>query len=212
MGYELHITRADDWASNEGSAIEPSEWLELIDRDTSLRLAGYNGPYFANWDGDPDDPEAWLDLVDGNITTKNPSAALLQKMLEVAERLDAVVQGDEGELYDGTTLRDQTRAGTLWLWGSSSLVSLILSLVALTMLAIAIPLDSFIRQEHPVGAPMPLKLAFLVLGPVAVGVLSWLVSGVLAVAALVLRQRSWWYAAAALAINCATGTYLALAQ
>ena len=53
MGYEVHITRADDWASNEGSAIEPSEWLDLIDRDTSLRLAGYNGPYFAIWDGEP---------------------------------------------------------------------------------------------------------------------------------------------------------------
>jgi len=210
MGYEVHITRADDWASNEDCPIEPSEWLGVIERDESLRLAGYNGPYFALWEGDPDDPEAWLDLVEGNITTKYPTERLIHKMLEIAERLGARVQGDDGELYDGTTPTAQTRIP--WLRRSTSLVSFILSLVALAMLVIVIPLDSLIRQDYPVGTPMPLKWALVLAGPGMVGVLSWLVSNVFAVGALVFRQPSVRYALAALAINCVTGAYLAMAK
>ena len=63
MGYEVHITRADDWASNEDCAIESSEWLGVVEGDKSLRLTGDNGPHFAVWDGDPNEPEAWLPSV-----------------------------------------------------------------------------------------------------------------------------------------------------
>lgn len=210
MGYEVHITRADDWASNEDCAIGPSEWLDLVEQDQSLRLAGYNGPFFALWDGDPDEPESWLDLVDGNITAKNPGEPLLQKMLEIAKRLDARVQGDDGELYDGAT--STTRAPAPSLRDNPSLLSLFLSLVALAMLVIVIPLDSFIRQDYPVGTPIPLGWALLLVGPGIVGVLSWLVSTIFATAALAFRQPALRYAAIALVINCGTGAYLAMAQ
>ena len=212
MGYEVHITRADDWASNEDCAIEPSEWLNVVDGDKSLRLAGYNGPHFAIWDGDPNEPEAWLDLVDGNITTKNPDGPLLKKMLEIAERLGARVQGDDGEVHDGTT---STATATGWLkslWDNPSLLSFILSVVALTMLVVVIPLDSFIRQDYPVGTPIPLKWGLLLVGPGIVGVLSWLVGTIFAAVAILYRQPSLRFAALALGINCVTGTYLALAQ
>lgn len=53
MGYEVHITHTDDWASNEDCAIEPSEWRNVVDGDKSLRRAGYHGPHFAIWDRDP---------------------------------------------------------------------------------------------------------------------------------------------------------------
>ncbi len=132
MGYEVHITRADDWISNEDCKIEPSEWLDLVDHDKSLRLAGCNGPYFVIWNGDPNEPEAWLDLYEGNITTKSPDEPLLEKMLEIANRLGAKVQGDDGEIYDGTALSVQPS-----LWGNTALLSLILSIVALAMLVIA---------------------------------------------------------------------------
>jgi hypothetical protein len=210
MGYEVHITRADDWTSNEDCAIEPSEWLDVIERDESLRLAGYNGPYFALWDGDSDDREAWLDLVDGNITTKSPSEALLQKMLEIADRLDARVQGDDGELYDGTTSIIEARIPSLRC--QTSLLAFALSLVALIMLVIVTPLDSFIRQHYPVGTPMPLKWVLILVGPGMVGVLSWLASTAFAVAAFAFRQSSLRYALAALAVNCATGTYLVMSK
>ncbi len=206
MGYQVYITQADDWASNEGYFIEPSEWINLIERDESLRLAEDNGPYFALWEGDPNEPDAWLDLVDGNITTKNPSESMLRKMLEIADLLDARVQGDDGEVYDGTATTLQTRNPSRW--SRFSFLSFILSLVSLTMLFVVIPLDSFIRKDYPVGAPMPVMWAATLAAPSIIGILSWLTSSVFAISAFLLRQPSLPYAAAALAINVTSGTCL----
>ena len=210
MGYEIHITRAENWASNEDCPITSSEWLDLIERDKSLRLADYNGPHFAIWDDHPDDFEAWLDLNDGNITTKHPDDPLLHKMLEIAEFLGANVQGDDSELYDGTTSTPQRPTPSLW--SNTSLLSLILSLTALTMFAIVFPLDSFIRQDYPVGSPMPLKWALVLVGFGTVGVLSWLVGTVFAAAAFLFRQPSLRYAGIAIAINCVTVSYIAMTR
>ena len=97
MGYNLYITRAEDWVESEGHEITISEWLALIKLDPDLRLAGDgNGPQFTVWDGHPDDDESWLDWNEGNITTKNPDDALIAKMVEIAAKLDARVQGDDG--------------------------------------------------------------------------------------------------------------------
>lgn len=188
MGYELHITRADDWAENGGLEISASEWHQVVDADPDLHLAGYNGPHFTICDAHPEDDEAWLDWIDGNVTAKNPDEHLLQKMVEIAERLGAKVQGDDAELYDDAALSIRAEGPTLW--GNTSLLSLILSLVALTMLVIVIPLDSYVRQHYPVGAPMPLKWGLLLLGPASIGVLSWLVGTVFAVAAFLFREPS----------------------
>jgi hypothetical protein len=48
----------------------------------------------------------WFDFSHGNIVVKNPDAAILRKMCEVAAALGARVQGDEGETYrpDGRIL------------------------------------------------------------------------------------------------------------
>lgn len=210
MGYDVHITRADHWAQNQGREITASEWRNIIDADPDLRLAGYNGPDFAIWDGHPENDESWLDWDDGNITTKNPDDRLLRKMLEIAKRLGANVQGDDGELYDGTT--SSTQAPTPTLWANASLLSLMLSIIALTMLVIMIPLDSFIRQHYPVGTPMPLKWALLLASAGIVGVLSWVVGTVFAAAAFLLRQPSLRYAGIALAINCFAVSYLVMTR
>ena len=210
MGYEVHITRADDWASNEDCAIEPSEWIDVIESDKSLRLFDENGPHFAVWDGDPNESEAWLDWVDGNITTKNPDEPLLRKMLEIAERLNAKVQDDDGELYDGAKLTSQARI--LKLWDNPSLLSLILSLVTVAMMCILFPLDSFIRQDYPVGTPLPLIWGLSLIGFGIVGVLSWFPSTLLAAIAILGRQPTVRYAWLSLGINSITATILAMSQ
>ena len=99
MGYDLHITRADDWGDNVGHQITADEWLQLVAEDPELRLADYNGPYFALWSGRSKYPDPWLDWLAGNIYSKNPDKALVQKMLQIAIRLGARVQGDDGEFY-----------------------------------------------------------------------------------------------------------------
>jgi hypothetical protein len=118
MGYDLHITRAADWAANAGSEISRDEWLALIQSDPDLELAPKNGPYFANWHGASANPEPWLDWYAGNIHTKDPDGALLKKMVQLAERLGGRVQGDEGEFYSGdeslADVRTRIRKRSWW--------------------------------------------------------------------------------------------------
>jgi hypothetical protein len=101
MGYDLHITRAKWHFENEGQWITTDEWLEYIKGDPELKLAGYNGEYFAWWSGKSEYPDPWLDWFDGNIYSKNPDDPIIDKMIAIAKKLNAKVQGDDGEVYVG---------------------------------------------------------------------------------------------------------------
>jgi hypothetical protein len=46
-----------------------------------------------------------LDWSNGQIYTKNPDTALIDKMVMVAREFDATVQGDDGEIYEGDRRR-----------------------------------------------------------------------------------------------------------
>jgi hypothetical protein len=102
MGYDLHITRAENWFDSQQKPITPEEWLAVIGRDPELVIDPRdNGPYFALWlkhslvHGD----HPWLDWFEGRVHTKYPDRKTLGKMLEIASRLGAKVQGDNGEQY-----------------------------------------------------------------------------------------------------------------
>ena len=101
MGYELHITRRELHADEQGPDISSEEWLALVETDEELELAVENGPYFARFLGDCQYGRGmgWFDWSDGRVSTKNPDEAILGKMLELARVLDAKVQGDDGETY-----------------------------------------------------------------------------------------------------------------
>jgi hypothetical protein len=99
MGYDLHITRRKQWSS-KGKDITSDEWLTYVQRDPELRLQPENGPYFFVWSGGSTLECPWLDWWEGNIYTKNPDAALVEKMVAIARQLGAKVQGDDGEIYD----------------------------------------------------------------------------------------------------------------
>jgi hypothetical protein len=53
----------------------------------------------AEWHGHPEGEERCFWFGDGSISTKNPDLATLDKMLQIADRLNACVRGDDGELY-----------------------------------------------------------------------------------------------------------------
>ena len=120
MGYEIHVTRAPDhYYENKGHEITAAEWLALVDADPELKLAGYNGPYFALWSGQSRNSEPWFCWYEGNVDTKSPDPPTLAKALRIAESLGARVQGDDGEIYgpDGKIFQDgvlQTREGMDW--------------------------------------------------------------------------------------------------
>jgi hypothetical protein len=99
VGHEIHITRAAFWADNKGSEISAKEWLQLVESDPELRLAGYNGQYFALWSGQSRNPDPWFDWLRGNVSTKAPDPPVIGKAIALAKMLRARVQGDDGEIY-----------------------------------------------------------------------------------------------------------------
>ena len=103
MGYDLHITRAENWSDSEETPITKCEWEAVIAADQELR-ADPDNERFQKLDAIWIDPvsgndRGWFAWSDGEISTKNPDRAQLTKMLQIAERLGAQVQGDEGEKY-----------------------------------------------------------------------------------------------------------------
>jgi hypothetical protein len=96
MNCEIHITRRKFWA-DKGDGITVEEWLAYIQHDPELRLRPENGECFVEWSNG-----SWLDWSDGVIYTKNPDDALISKMVTIARQFNATVQGDDGEIYDGS--------------------------------------------------------------------------------------------------------------
>jgi hypothetical protein len=99
MGYDLHITRRKHW-TDKGDDITGDEWLAYVQNDSELHLQPQSGPYFAVWSGPSGRDDPWLDWSDGQIYCKYPDPALIDKMVVIAQQLDAVVQGDDGEIYE----------------------------------------------------------------------------------------------------------------
>jgi hypothetical protein len=108
MGYDLRVTRAPGhWTENEGHEITTEEWLNVIATDPELSLEP-GREHFARWHGASKYPDAWFGWWRGTIRTKNPDPPMVQKMLQIAVRLNARVQGDDGEvcLPDGEVEQD----------------------------------------------------------------------------------------------------------
>ena len=99
MGYNLHITRREMWC-DEGKDITVDEWIGIVENDPELSIDSKNGLYFAVWKPRHMSEEYWLDWFQGNIYSKNPDQALILKMIEISKQLRAVVQGDDGEIYN----------------------------------------------------------------------------------------------------------------
>ena len=97
MGYDLHITRKVHWSDEDGPTISPDEWLAVLDSDPELSRAtdaGTDGSLSGAWKGET---LFWFD--DGEVVCKNPDEAIIHKMVTIAKRLGATVQGDDGEHY-----------------------------------------------------------------------------------------------------------------
>jgi hypothetical protein len=111
MGYDLHITRAKLW-TDDAHPIALAEWAAYVSGDPELDMTGvaetptpdgilrYENPGLAVWRS-PESGQVWFDLRHGNVVVKNPDDATIEKMVAVARRLNAHVQGDEGETYSG---------------------------------------------------------------------------------------------------------------
>ena len=111
MGYDIHITRADDWTQSRTIPITLQEWSSYVRSDPEMRLDNFAGLdlggevlSYANeglavWAACGGGGRAWFDYSDGGIVVKNLDEEVLGKMRQIARRLGARVIGDEGEAY-----------------------------------------------------------------------------------------------------------------
>lgn len=101
MGYELHITRAEEWSESELCPIELHEWLQLVERDPDLvpQESGLEGfVLWTGWSRGGVRPPMWHS--EGCIVSSAPEPEVAAKMHEPAQQLGARVVGDEGEEFD----------------------------------------------------------------------------------------------------------------
>ena len=111
MGYDLHITRRPVWTDDDGPQITLAEWKVYVESDNEVRADTANGPTAFLWTAHPKEP--WPLCWDrGELYTKNPDPVTICKLVTVAGRLSATVQGDDGEIYraDGTSFQPESAA------------------------------------------------------------------------------------------------------
>ena len=107
MGYELQITRAEDWTRSQEQPIEKEEWLALIRSDPEFQL-NPRFDHISNWRqggwvlSGEDEGELTAVLFrwqKGCLRVEVTDRPTLKKMLELALKLGARVQGEDGEIY-----------------------------------------------------------------------------------------------------------------
>jgi hypothetical protein len=116
MGYDLHVTRAEEWYQSKMNPISLEEWVAYVRSDPEMRLEGYAEASVPNegtlgyvseglavWTaysgGGKGGNFAWFDFQRGEVVVKNPDEEIIGKMCSVAKALSARVQGDDGEFY-----------------------------------------------------------------------------------------------------------------
>ena len=123
MGYDLYITRQEDWSDDdESKKITLEEWVQFVNADPEMRLDHFAEAKLQNGDtiriekeglsvwlkysGDNvNGNHAWFYYTDGNISVKNPDPEIMYKMLSMAGGLRAKLQGDDGELYTAADIK-----------------------------------------------------------------------------------------------------------
>ncbi len=106
MGYDLHITRREDWFDT-GHDISHADFLVYLHGDKEFTYPSSLGAHYADWKSPVSGHQSWLCWREGQLETKNPEPEFVDKMVAVAKALEAKVQGDEGEIYESSA--DLTR-------------------------------------------------------------------------------------------------------
>lgn len=114
MGYELSIKR-----ENENLKISKQEWTEYIKSDSEFepieefsaelkdsKVLTVSIPNSGLWKSEKGEVPFTFYEEYGEITVKNPENWIIEKMIFIAEKMDAIVEGEEGEKYDRNYLKD----------------------------------------------------------------------------------------------------------
>jgi hypothetical protein len=99
LGYDIHLTRKNFWADDDGPEISLEEWTKHVASDPDLQPDPENkGPENAVCSfGGRTWPLWWNPR--GEIVTKNPTPPDFAKLVQLASAIGAHVMGDDGEIY-----------------------------------------------------------------------------------------------------------------
>lgn len=104
VGYDLHITRAEDWAEAADTPIAFAEWTTYAQSDARLSASGT----IALRNHDPHEQPVYvlshadgpsIHWYQGDLVVTGASDADVEQLRPIADALDARVQGDDGEFY-----------------------------------------------------------------------------------------------------------------
>jgi len=90
MSYDLHITKAEHWVESENHPITKDDIAKIVD----LLDANKQIPFILQY---------------GKITLCGADGSVIGLMLEIADRLNARVQGDDGEFYNDQSFPQSQR-------------------------------------------------------------------------------------------------------
>lgn len=109
MGYDIVITKAASTMDIEEYPITWSEWMAVVDSDPTLELSSTDWYGRRGKDGSPERIYAvlWMAhhntppffLMDGAVQITNPDEVTIEKMTQIARKLNARVLGEEDEEY-----------------------------------------------------------------------------------------------------------------
>jgi hypothetical protein len=117
MGYDVHITRKNNWFERDGATITLEEWNNYVTSDPEMSLEGFaeattpdgsvvklESPGLSLWTAysgqEKNSSMAWFHHFEDRVSVKNPDEEILIKMYSIASLLNAKVQGDDSEVYD----------------------------------------------------------------------------------------------------------------
>lgn len=122
MGYDVHITRRQEWSDESEPRILESEWEAYVSTEEQMVITGFaectspqgetiriTQPLLTEWRGHSSGHTVWFSYFEGNVSVKNPDEETLEKMRQVASSLKAFVQGDEGERYDVSVAKNESK-------------------------------------------------------------------------------------------------------
>jgi Domain of unknown function (DUF3859) len=98
LSYDLHVTRASHWTQSESLPIKYQQWLEYVAADPEIRFGSNTSDNYFEFVAHSNEP-ALLEWSRGEITAQNPDKFTVKKLLEIATKFGARVQGDDGEFY-----------------------------------------------------------------------------------------------------------------
>lgn len=99
VGHDVYITRAPHYLDGAQDPIDKEDWRALVASDPELSTPDPSVPDYALWNGETTVTTPWIDLADGNLFSRSPDHSFVRKLIDIAGRLGAHVQGEGGELY-----------------------------------------------------------------------------------------------------------------